>query len=329
VTDAVIREKIGRFAANRGADSWLCYVTSDKEPNELFAGNIAPDVLGIIHEQLSKTGKKDKLLLFLNTNGGSLDAPWPIVSLLREYCSQLEVAVPNKALSAGTLISLGADKILMTASSFLSPIDPQGVFMIGQQPKSIQVEDVNGYINFVKDKVGASDQQSLSTALQLLSGEIPPSVLGSIYRSHFLIRSLAKKLLNLHRDKADKNQVDLIVENLSEKLFSHSHLISRLEARDEIGFKDIIVFLENSHAKLAWQIIDGFKKNMKTAELFEPISFLGSSESKSLELQRACILGMDYSYGYYTDYEISKNPLGSPQPINIVQKQKGWLKKES
>ena len=71
--------------------------------------------------------------LLLNSPGGNVDAAEKLIHLLRQTVSpesgersgQLEVIVPDAAKSAATLMALGADRILMSDSSELGPIDPQ------------------------------------------------------------------------------------------------------------------------------------------------------------------------------------------------------------
>ena len=62
---------------------------------------------------------------YLYSLGGNLDTPWPIISVLREYCESLNVLIPYKAFSATTLTALGADRIVMSRKGELGPIDPQ------------------------------------------------------------------------------------------------------------------------------------------------------------------------------------------------------------
>ena len=73
-----------------------------------------------------------RITLLLDSPGGEIDAAEKMVHLLREACASpsdsagdLEVVVPNAAKSAATLIAIGADRILMSDSSELGPIDPQ------------------------------------------------------------------------------------------------------------------------------------------------------------------------------------------------------------
>ena len=73
-----------------------------------------------------------RITLLLDSPGGDVDAAEKMVHLLQEASApltgnagDLEVVVPNAAKSAATLIALGADRIVMSDSSELGPIDPQ------------------------------------------------------------------------------------------------------------------------------------------------------------------------------------------------------------
>ena len=65
------------------------------------------------------------LALILHTPGGVTNAAETIVNYLRSKFSDFEVIIPAFAMSAGTMISLGADRIIMGRQSQLGPIDPQ------------------------------------------------------------------------------------------------------------------------------------------------------------------------------------------------------------
>ena len=65
------------------------------------------------------------LTLILHTPGGIPVAAESIVKYLREKFNNIEVIIPTYAMSAGTMIALGADNIIMGKHSFLGPIDPQ------------------------------------------------------------------------------------------------------------------------------------------------------------------------------------------------------------
>lgn len=66
------------------------------------------------------------LTLLLHTPGGVTNAAETIVAYLRSKFSQgIEVVIPAFAMSAGTMVSLGSDRVWMGRQSQLGPIDPQ------------------------------------------------------------------------------------------------------------------------------------------------------------------------------------------------------------
>ncbi|HFE53660.1 MAG TPA: serine protease [Bacteroidetes bacterium] len=68
---------------------------------------------------------KRGLTLILHTPGGVTNAAESIVGYLYEKFRDIEVVVPTFAMSAGTMISLAADRVIMGRQSQLGPIDPQ------------------------------------------------------------------------------------------------------------------------------------------------------------------------------------------------------------
>ena len=65
------------------------------------------------------------LTLILHTPGGNVNAAESLVEYLRSKFRRIEVIVPTFALSAGTMITLASDLIIMGRQSQLGPIDPQ------------------------------------------------------------------------------------------------------------------------------------------------------------------------------------------------------------
>lgn len=68
----------------------------------------------------------DDVDLMISTNGGDVDAALRIVHLLRKAVpdGSLRAIVPNTAKSAGTIIAIGMDRICMSDTSELGPVDP-------------------------------------------------------------------------------------------------------------------------------------------------------------------------------------------------------------
>lgn len=99
----------------------LCYVAGLKAPVD------RADTLGFV-DMLHNVTPGEPIDLLLHTPGGDVDAAEKLITLLRSMVGedgQLRVIVPDFAKSAGTLMTLGANVIVMSDSSELGPIDPQ------------------------------------------------------------------------------------------------------------------------------------------------------------------------------------------------------------
>jgi hypothetical protein len=94
--------------------------------------NVPADHLSITHEDLNGfmgaiygMNVAKGLTLLLHTPGGVTNAAESIVAYLRSKFTDVEVIVPALAMSAGTMISLASERIVMGRQSQLGPIDPQ------------------------------------------------------------------------------------------------------------------------------------------------------------------------------------------------------------
>lgn len=72
-----------------------------------------------------KNVKSDKLDFYIETPGGSGEAAEEIVRFVRKKFKEVSFVISGEAKSAGTIMVLSGDKILMTESGSLGPIDAQ------------------------------------------------------------------------------------------------------------------------------------------------------------------------------------------------------------
>ncbi len=228
----------------------ITYLTSDR-PGPVNA-RVALDMVPIISKQLRQiapNGKSPKIDLFLFSQGGDTMVPWRLVSMIREYCDQFSVLVPYKAHSAATMIALGADEVVMSDLSELSPIDPSTANVFNPQDPTnsqnrvpISVEDVIAYFDLAKEKFGIKDDESLTKVFEKFSEANPqvhPLALGNVNRIHNLIRLLARRLLRSHNTPMKEEEISRIVEFFTEKLYSHQYFVGRKEAKEELGLKAV------------------------------------------------------------------------------------------
>ena len=213
----------------------LSFITSDRQGMETA---IAHDCIDQFVDLLEKIGPTKRISLILHTNGGQTLAAWRLVNLIRIFCDELEVLIPLKALSAGTLIAIGADRVIMTKQAALGPIDPSvnnalnPLAVVDGQSKQVpvSVESVRGYLEGARNELKIKGEQALTSVLLNLTSHIHPLVLGEIFRSQTQIRFLADKLLP--RQVKDKKKIKSIIDFLCADSGSHDYTIDRREAVD-------------------------------------------------------------------------------------------------
>jgi hypothetical protein len=183
----------------------ITYLTSDRQGP--FNARIATDVIPLVSKQLRLIKKVPNIDLFLYSAGGDTMVPWRLVSMIREYCDKFSVLVPYKAHSAASMIALGADEIVMSDLSELSPIDPStaNIFNPILNPADptnptnripISVEDVMAYFDLAKNKFGIKSDEDLTRVFTKFiesNPQIHPLALGNVNRTHNLIRVLARR----------------------------------------------------------------------------------------------------------------------------------------
>jgi len=315
----------------------ITYLTSDRQGP--INAHIAMDIIPIFSKQLRAMGKVDKIDLFLYSSGGDTMVPWRLVSMIREYCNEFSVLIPYKAHSSATMISLGADEIVMSDLSEISPIDPSTVNAFNpidpqnsQARIPISVEDVMAYVDLAKTKFGIKNDQELTTIFNKFveaNPQIHPLALGNINRTHNLIRMLAKRLLKSHKTPMKDDEIDKTVDYFTEKLYSHQYFVGRKEAREDLGVKSV-VFANQELSDLMTGLFEEYKKVMELEILWNPEVELGvNAVLNKKDYKVACIesdnlfsyCNVSIEYRKQTNNIIQQTPQG---PIQIPQEQVGF-----
>lgn len=268
----------------------LVYVTSDRVNME---ARIASDVIEYFIDHLDKLGPCEKISLFLYTRGGDTSAARNIVNLLRMYCDRLQVIVPNKAHSSGTIISLGANEIVMTKQATLGPIDPS--LQTPLNPKvdgkiyPVSVEAVKGYLDFARNELGVEDVELLAGVFSKLTDFVHPLVLGEVYRSKAQIQVMAGKLLR--NQVTDPEKVKKIIDFLCSDSGSHDYTINRREARDELGLN--IIRPTDGQYEIIKKIYDDIRAELQLNKPFVAARMNGPYTARRCLLE-SVVGGSDY-----------------------------------
>jgi hypothetical protein len=309
----------------------ISYFTADRQN---LGTQMGSDTIPFFFEHLQSIKKVEKIDLFLYTRGGHTLTPNRIVHLLSEFCQRLSVLVPFRVHSAGTTLSLGADEIVMGPMGELGPVDPSvaNVFnpLIDEKdpkkgPIPISVEDVSAYMSLIREK-GLSDPNVFSTALKALTDRVHPLALGNVHRQYLLIRTLSKRLLELHlKGEANKEKIEKIVEILSEKLYFHGYEISRHEAKEIIGLN--VSYPPEKIEKLMWELYTDYKDALQPGEEFDFNRLLGNRDTGDFLLDGAIIESQDLMHSYSFLVNVKRKKPGTAE-FDVNVKKIGWEKLE-
>ncbi len=307
----------------------IVYVTGDRRGLET---KIHQEVLDYFIHHLDQIGNVPKISLFLYTKGGHTLAAWSIVNLIYQYCDEFEVIVASKALSAGTLICLGANPIVMTKQATLGPIDPSVNTSLNPQVPGapptakypVSVEAINGFLELAKEIKNGTNNEN-SNVLSILSQHVHPLVLGEVYRTINQISMLGNRLLSKHIDDPEKRR--RIISFLCSESGSHDYTIYPDEAK-ELGLmiEHPSKPLYNSIRKLYNDIVD----ELKLTSPFNPIIELAGKQQGEYLHKRAIIESLNGgSHKFVSKGELKKQQVTDKQgntQTNITDNRsfEGW-----
>ncbi len=309
----------------------ICYLTGDRQGLE---ARIGMDIFPFFYNLLSKVGKQKQIDLFLYSAGGATMAAWGLVNLFREYCDRFCVLVPFKSHSSATLICLGADEILMTPMAQLSPVDPSitspfNPILPNQAPGTapqflpVSVEDVSSYLDLASE-AGLKNETTLSGVFSMLSGDVRPLALGSVFRAKQQIKMLSEKLLGFHMK--EKEKIDGIVSKLIRELYSHDYVIARSEAKNQIGLKVAAPTAEME--ELMVRLLEQYSEALSLQTPYVADIMLGSDNTKTITFDQAFIESKEGTYVHRTRKEIKRLRVTQQGlPMEAIQErilQAGW-----
>lgn len=257
----------------------IAYITNDR-----YNQPINPDVVPIIHKHIMALdhSKEEKLDLFIYSRGGNSDTPWAIVSMFREYAQtgSFSVLIPYRAHSAATVIAVGADEIVMSKKAELGPIDitmPNGPYnpteKNSNQRLPVSVEDVMGYFSLLK-KVGCATPEETMKGFELLTKKVQPLALGQVNRLLEETKLVTSRLLTTRAHPFEEEANKEIVKKISSEIYSHSHAISRTEAINYVGLKQVKNSEEFGIENELWSLYEEYDKLFEFDSPFLPDQYL-------------------------------------------------------
>ena len=255
--------------------------------------DIADDALRPLYDHLldisgTSASRAENIDLILYTLGGAVETPWKMVTKIRQFSKKFTVTIPFRAYSAGTMIALGADTILMSPMSELGPIDPTLYVQPGAPGNSFLippgVEDMAAYLTFLTGRARISDQIPLAETVKVLAEQVTPTLLGRLERIYSHIRLVARKLLSLPKPPYPESAVDVISEALTEKMYAHGHGIGVDEAI-QLGLK--AERMESALDRLVWELYLDYESELKLGTTEDPDGYFQNDEANVYEEEDA------------------------------------------
>jgi ClpP class serine protease len=225
--DARIRQELIKRVQAKLGGSLIAYTANPGHP---FGFVMSQDAL--LFEDLLRTLSDKCGYLMLTSPGGDPNASEKLLVMCRKrFTEGFCVVIPNYAKSAGTMIALGSDKILMGYLAELGPIDPQ--LQLGPMPgPSLPARSFIDGLENIRRKI-KDDGDPVQMYVPMLS-RIRPELIAICQSSINDSRTFAAKWLKQYMLKNDPDQAEKVANWLSggEKYKSHGKVIDYSEAKN-------------------------------------------------------------------------------------------------
>lgn len=234
----------------------ICYISFFSHPASTIMDEDATLIENLL-KSIDLNKYDNKLDLILHSPGGSPTAAEKIILTCRSYSKSFRVIIPKTAMSAATLISMGADEIGMCETSELGPIDPQMVAGIGQQqvirPAAAYID---AYLNLINDTQNAIKTGEPPHPFIELLRKIDPVWIQVCLKARELSKTIAKEYLKnfMLKDKTE-DEIEKLIEKfmkIGEEL-SHGRVI-RAKKADEYGLKVDMMQKDSEIWNFIWEL---------------------------------------------------------------------------
>jgi len=193
--------------------------------------------------------------LLLHTGGGDIDAAEKLISMVRNRVGTgtLRVIVPDFAKSAGTLMALGADYIVMSDTSELGPIDPQ-IFLADGNGNRIR-HSVQSYLDAYESHAEMLKKDPNNALARLMLSKLDPATVKLFEAVRDRARTFAENQLKLGMFRSGVGNYTKIASDLidTRRWLSHGQMISFQDAR-QIGLSVEYMDPQSDGWQAYWQL---------------------------------------------------------------------------
>lgn len=221
------RQELIREIQESQGSRLLCFVCGS------LASMTRDDIVGFV-DLLHNVPPESDVDLLLHTVGGDIDVAEKIVTVVRARVGtgRFRTVVPDFAKSAGTLLAVGSDSIVMSDTSELGPIDPQ-VTLSDANGNRIQ-HSVQNYLDAFETHSATLTKNPADVTAQIMIGKLDPSTVKLFQAVNGRALKIAEGHLIRGMFKYGGNSTKTARELLDTKRWqSHGQMISWQDAQDE------------------------------------------------------------------------------------------------
>lgn len=240
----------------------------------VIKGGIVDQVLDQVKELVLSKQQNDTLYVAIETPGGAPEIGYRVMRLLDAKYKKVFMVVPNRAMSTGTLMALGSDKIYMFHSSSLGPLDLQIEHPTdGSWISTLDVRDTMNTIistsivtsrqfydqNYNQFGLSKTDAAKLannegSKLVQPIVDKIDPYHLHKSFRSAEVGSKYASILLSTRMMRTNHGLAQLVSSHLANNYETHNYAITLDEAKNLLNLTvdDLIDLPEWEQIKLVY-----------------------------------------------------------------------------
>jgi hypothetical protein len=228
----------------------ICYVAGINAPID------RDDTVGFV-DLLHNVEAETNMDLLLHTGGGDIDAAEKLISMVRNKVgnARLRVVVPDFAKSAGTLMVLGADAVVMSDASELGPIDPQ-IIRSDSSGNRLRLP-VQSYLDAYDEHVETLKKDPGDVAAQIMLGKLDPETVKLFEAVRARAKRFAEDQLKQGMFRNNDGNWSKAASSLidTQRWQSHAQMISWKDAKDpEIGLTVEYLGPTSPEWRLFWEL---------------------------------------------------------------------------
>lgn len=150
---------LAKLSASLGMPVWLLLQDVPESP----ISQLDEFLIHMVRHHKKDLPAEGPIALVINSPGGAAKSAYELARIVRRRCGSFTAVIPDAAMSAATLLAIGADSILMGQDSALGPLDAQ-VFDVGAETYSSVLNEVQAL-----ERLRAYALESVDEAMVLLA----------------------------------------------------------------------------------------------------------------------------------------------------------------